>query len=281
MRPLLERRSPVVPTTDIHAGWVAIAGPLAPRFGSRLELQRTFRGFLNGREWHLPCTEHIRQRLEESNEKDAAMERMLAVVFDSEARALEGSRALEDMGEYGTGSIGVHAIRVVSKDSDGKTTVVSTYDPTPEGAMGGTAIGTLIGMLGGPLGLVVGAVGGFVAGAATDFGRSHVDDQFLSTVSNALAAGKTAVVAEIYEESTDPIDGYMKTLGGVVHRRDLSDVVDSTYQHDVAGIEADLARTKAEHGRSRAEHRKTLQARIDALEEKLRSSVRRAGSHTN
>ena len=207
------------------------------------------------------------------------MERMLAVVFDSEVRALEGARALEDLAEHG--SIGVHAVRVVSKDGNGKSMVISTYDPTPEGAMGGTAIGTLIGMLGGPVGLAVGAVSGFVAGAATDFGRAHVDDEFLSYVSNALAAGKTAVVAEIYEESTDSVNGCMEALGGVVHRRALSDVVDSTYEHDVAAMEADLARTKAEHARSRAERRAKLQARIDALEEKLRHAVRPAGSHTN
>ena len=207
------------------------------------------------------------------------MERMLAVVFDSEVRALEGARALEDLAEHG--SIGVHAVRVVSKDADGKTSVISTYDPTPEGGLGGTAIGTLIGMLGGPVGLVVGAVGGFVAGAATDFGRTHVDDEFLSDVSNALTAGKTAVVAEIYEESIDAVNGSMEALGGIVYRRALSDVVDSTYEHDVAAMEADLARTKAEHAQSRAERRAKLQARIDVLQEKLRHAIRPAGSHTN
>ncbi len=71
------------------------------------------------------------------------MERMLVVVFDDEAKAYEGSRALQGLGE---GIIAVHASRVVTKDPDGTTTVIKTHDALPEGTMGATAVGSLIGM---------------------------------------------------------------------------------------------------------------------------------------
>ena len=88
------------------------------------------------------------------------MERMLVVVFDDEAKAYEGSRALQGLGEDSI--IAVHASRVVTKDPDGTTTVIKTHEALPEGTMGATAVGSLIGMFGGPVGLAVGAASGFV-----------------------------------------------------------------------------------------------------------------------
>ncbi len=88
------------------------------------------------------------------------MERMLVVVFDSEAKAYEGSRALQGLGEDSI--IAVHASWVVTTDSDGTTTPIKTHEALPEGTMGGTAVGSLIGMFGGPVGLAVGAASGFV-----------------------------------------------------------------------------------------------------------------------
>ena len=159
------------------------------------------------------------------------MERMLVVVFESEAKAYEGSRVLEGMNEDGV--ITVHAARIVTKSQDGAIEVINRYDEVPEGAMGGTAIGGLIGMLAGPVGIAAGVAGGFVVGATADFARTRVLSDFVTEVEQALHAGKTAVVAEIYEESTEFVDTRMGALGGVVFRRALSDVADSLFEKHV------------------------------------------------
>ena len=91
-----------------------------------------------------------------------------------------------------------------------------------------------------------------------------------------LRPGRSAVVAAIDEESTDPVNARMTAFGGSVLRRDLSDVWDSEYEQDVAAIETDIARTKAEYAVSRAARRAKLQARIDALNEKLHQALDRA-----
>ncbi len=91
-----------------------------------------------------------------------------------------------------------------------------------------------------------------------------------------LRPGRSAVVAAIDEESTDPVNARMTAFGGSVLRRDLSDVWDSEYEQDVAAIETDIARTKAEYAVSRAARRAKLQARIDALNDKLHQALDRA-----
>lgn len=171
------------------------------------------------------------------------MKRMLVAVFDNEAKAFDGFRNLQVLDEEDV--VAVIASRLIAKDLDGSIRVTNSYDVLPEGTMGGTAVGTLIGLFGGPVGLAIGAAGGFVVGATADFGRTHVVNDFVNEVTAALVPGKSAVVAEIDEEATGPVDARMKSLGGSVFRRPLSDVVDSDYQREVASVEARLARIKA------------------------------------
>jgi len=201
------------------------------------------------------------------------MERMLAVVFDSEAKAHEGAHAVLNLNEEGV--IGLYAMRVLVKDVAGVTAVFKTYDVLPEGTMGGTAIGTLIGLLGGPVGLAIGAASGLALGAATDLARARVAGDFVADVLKALVPGKAAVVAQMDEESTEPVDTCMDMLGGFVFRRALSDVADFEYEREIAAIRADLMQTRVEHAASRADRKRRLLARIDALELKLRDALER------
>jgi uncharacterized membrane protein len=201
------------------------------------------------------------------------MERMLVAVFESEAKAYDGSRALQAL--EGDGTIAVYASRVVTRHEDGTTTVARIEDPLPDATMGGTAIGSLIGMLGGPVGLALGAATGVAIGAATDWTRARVDREFVSDVTSALAAGKAALVAEIDEESTAPADARLNALGGSVFRRELLDVEDSEYEREITTIKAHLARAEAEHEASRAERKRRLKANIDSLNEQLRQTLER------
>jgi uncharacterized membrane protein len=94
--------------------------------------------------------------------------------------------------------------------------------------------------LGGPVGLAMGVAAGFLIGATTDVARGQVARDFVDAVSQALEPGKTAVVAEIYEESTRHVDERMQALGGLVFRRDLSDVRDGAYETEIATIQTDI-----------------------------------------
>ena len=165
------------------------------------------------------------------------MERMLVAIFDSEDKARAAAQALEDLDEQSV--IDLYADAIVTKDRHDAAKVVKTHRADPQGRMGGTAVGSLLGVLGGHIGLALGAAAGFVMGAVTDYAKARVDRDFVAEVVKALAPGKTAVVAEIDEESTEPVNARMKALGGRVLRRELSKVVDTEYERKIDARHAD------------------------------------------
>jgi hypothetical protein len=102
--------------------------------------------------------------------------------------------------------------------------------------------------------LAVGASAGLVAGEAFDVNNAGIGADFVDDVAKVLLPNRVAVVAEIDEDSTTPVDTRMEATGGTVFRRALSEVKDSIYEEDIAAMKADLARLRAEHAKAQAEH---------------------------
>src|SRR5262252_7545094 len=202
------------------------------------------------------------------------MDRMLVVVFGNEKSAYEGSRALQQLDDEG--SIAVYAGAVLTKNADGTSTVKDDDDAAPWGTLAGTAVGSLIGILGGPVGVAFGAVSGALVGAIPDLDNARVGSDFVDDVGKTLAPGKVALVAEIDEDWTMPVDTRMEALGGYIFRRSLADVVDTQDERDIASIKADMAQTKAEHAEAKADRKAKLQARISALNAKLQEKLEKA-----
>ena len=199
------------------------------------------------------------------------MERMVVAIFGDENRAYEAAQALRDLDE--AAEIGLDTEAVVTKDPDGRVTVVNARVSDPKATMGGAAVGSMIGLLGGPVGLAIGATGGFVLGAIADTARTRVDRDFVRDVSNALERGKTALVAEIDEDFPDAVDARLSALGALVHRRDLQDVTDVESEREIEAIKARLERLRAKFTASRAERRSRLEARIESLDARLHEKL--------
>ena len=198
------------------------------------------------------------------------MDKMLVVVFDSELKAYEGSKALQDL--QNEGSINLYAKAVIARDADGKVTVKEQGDMGPVGTAVGLLTGSLIGLLGGPVGLAIGAYAGTVGGMFYDLGQLTVGADYLAEVEQSLLPGKAAVVAEVWDEWTTPVDARMETLGGVVIRRSRGDVVDAQVERDIAALNADLAELEAERDQATGEAKANLQKKIDAAQTKLHAT---------
>jgi len=196
------------------------------------------------------------------------MNRMLTVVFDSEAKAYEGKKALMQLDNEG--SISVYAYAVVAKHPDGRVTVKQDDDVGPVGTLVGTSVGSLIGLLGGPAGLAIGATAGAAGGSIFDLHNVRIGEDYLDDVSKALTPNKVAVVAQIDEDWTTPVDTRMEAIGGTVYRRGLSDVTDTVNQEESTAMKADLAQYKAELAKEKGDRHAKIQAKIDALALKIR-----------
>jgi uncharacterized membrane protein len=195
------------------------------------------------------------------------MDRMLVVVFDTENKAYEGKKALSQLEDEG--SIVVYADAVIGKNPDGTTTLKESEHPGALGTLAGTALGSLLGLIGGPLGIAIGAGVGLVAGGALDLKNARVGADFIDDVKLALQPGRFAVVADIQEDWTSPVDSRMEALGGVVYRRALSDVKRAIHEEHVAAMQAELAQMRAEQANAHADRKAKLQEKTNQLDAKI------------
>jgi len=202
------------------------------------------------------------------------MDRMLVVVFDIESKAYEGQKALLKLD--GEGSISVYGYAVVAKNTDGTTAVKQGDDYGPLGTLAGTAVGSLIGLIGGPVGMVIGATAGLTVGAAVDLNNAGIGLDFIDDLAKILLPNRYAVIAEIEEDWTTPVDNRMEAIGGTVFRRALSDVKQTIHDEHIAAMKADIAQMKAEHAQARADRQAKLREKINQLDSKLQAQLQKA-----
>jgi len=202
------------------------------------------------------------------------MDRMLVVVFDNETKAYEGRKALTQLDSEG--SISVYADAVLAKQADGTVTIKQEDDFGPIGMLLGLTFGSLVGLLGGPIGLGIGAYTGVLAGVAVDLNKSLVGEDFIDDVKKALLPNKFALVAEIEENWTAPVDTCMEAIGGTVFRRALSDVKHTHHEEHVAAMKADRAQMKAELAQAHANRKAKLQEKINQLDSKIQAQLQKA-----
>jgi uncharacterized membrane protein len=203
-------------------------------------------------------------------ERRIKMDRMLVVVFDSEVKAYEGAKALQELEQEG--SINLYAKAVIARDASGKVAVQQQADEGPVGTAVGMLTGSLIGLLGGPVGLVLGTSAGMSGGMIYDLVNLGVGQDYLEEVEQSLQPGKAAVVAEVWEEWTLPVDTRMEALGGVVFRRTRGEVMDAQIEGDVAALNADLAELETESKQATGEARAKLQKKVDAARGRLQAA---------
>jgi len=202
------------------------------------------------------------------------MDRMLVVVFDNESKAYEGKKALLQLD--GEGSIGVYGYAVLAKNADGSASVKQGDDVGPIGSLLGTSLGSLIGVLAGPAGLAVGASAGLLAGGAFDVSNAGIGSDFIDDIAKVLLPNRVAVIAEIDEEWTTPVDTRMEAIGGTVFRRALSEVKETIHDENVAAMKADLAELKAEHAKAQADRKAKLQERVNQLDSRIQAQLQKA-----
>jgi uncharacterized membrane protein len=199
---------------------------------------------------------------------------MLVVVFDTEDKAYKGRNALLQLDDEG--SIAVFAYAVATKNADGTATVKQGDDSGPLGALVGTSLGSLIGLLGGPVGLAIGATAGLLAGSTADLNNARIGGNFIDDVTKELLPGKFAVLAEVQEDWTTPVDVRMEAIDGKVFRWSLSDVKHTVDEEETAAMKADLAQLKAEFAKAHADRKAKLQEKISQLDAQIEAHLKNA-----
>ena len=202
------------------------------------------------------------------------MERLLSVVFNDEAKAYEGLRALNQLNDEG--SLTAYAAQVIQKDSSGKISAKQTEGNFPLQTAKGLWLGSLIGLLGGPVGLGIGAAVGSSAGALGDLNIAGFNADYVNEVSKALTPGKVAVVADVDEDWVTPVDTRMESLGGVVFRTARGQFEADVRTRDINELKSEIADLKAEQAQAWANGKASLQTRVNNLNGKLQKKLEEA-----
>ena len=198
------------------------------------------------------------------------MNKMLVAVFDTETAAFEGLKALRDL--HKDADITLYSSAVIVKDKTGKISIKQAADDGPVGTALGLLTGGLLGILGGPAGLAIGATVGGFTGFLLDLDKSGIGATFLDDVSKTLTAGKAAVLAEVEESWTTPVDARLHERGGIVFRRLRSEVVEDQLVRESAAFDADLKALQDDLKQGIAENRAAIQKDIEQVKKQIKGA---------
>ena len=198
------------------------------------------------------------------------MNKMLIAVFETEAKAYEGLSTLK--GLHKDGDLTLYATAVVNKSQNGQIRIKDSADQGPIGTGVGLLTGSLIGLLAGPVGLAIGAATGAMAGMIYDVSDSDINETFIDDISAALTNGKTAVVCEIDETWTVPVDTKMQALNGLVFRRLRYEVEDEQINREAEAISNEFKQLKEEFKEAREADKAAINASIEKLKTKAKAA---------
>lgn len=187
------------------------------------------------------------------------MERMLAAIFNDEAKAEEASRALRQL--YEQGSITLYAESIIRKDADGTVTTKQQEGEFPIP----------------PIPLSIGAIANLLADSTGD-SNMLVDAEFLEEVAAGLKPGQCAVAGDIGETYAVPVDTRMEALGGAVSRVSKKAFEQYRRARDVAGLRAEILQLKAEHAQGWLDRKAKIETGIERLNAKMQSRLKAAAA---
>ena len=166
------------------------------------------------------------------------------------------------------GQIEIAAAAVVTRDPDDNIDIKSEVANEPfVGTASGSVIGLLLGIIGGPLGVLIGGTYGMLVGSLFDIDDVDTTESVLREISDEVHTTRTAVLAQVTEQSPEVIDAAMERLGGDVTRRSVADV-----EQEIAAAQ-EAQRTAERDARKAAAH-----AKAEELKSKLGSAEARAAA---
>lgn len=137
--------------------------------------------------------------------------------FDDENTALRGLRELQQLDD--DGKLKLRNAAVVERRPDGTWRFVDEDEAADfHASVAGGLIGALVGVLAGPLGLLLGAATGLMAGEVVDLTEDEARELIHEEMIRRVPPGTTALVGDVEEPVSNPLDEPMAKLGVQITR---------------------------------------------------------------
>jgi uncharacterized membrane protein len=180
-------------------------------------------------------------------------------------------QALTDLEQLDSqGQIKIAGAAVVTRDLDGRVEIKSQVGDLPyAGTASGGLVGLLVGIIGGPLGVLLGGTTGLLVGSLFDIDDAATTESVLSDISRQVRPTRTAVLAQVTEQSREVIDTAMWRLGGEVMRRPVVDVEEEIAAAQEAQRTAEREARKELHKARHEQRKEDAHAKVEELKKKL------------
>ena len=204
---------------------------------------------------------------------------VLVVTFgENQADDTNAYQALTDLKQLDAQhQIEIAGAAVISRDLDGRVEVKSEVGTDPYlGTASGGMIGLLVGIIGGPLGVLLGGAYGALVGSLFDIDDVETTESVLAEISKQVQPTRTALLAQVVEQTPEVIDSAMARLGGEVMRRPSAEVEQEIAAAGDAQRTADREARKELHQARVQKTKQEAHAKVEELKAKLHGS--RAGA---
>ncbi|WP_413875768.1 DUF1269 domain-containing protein [Albidovulum sp.] len=195
------------------------------------------------------------------------MSKFVIIPFPNEAAAYGGIQALKELDQ--AGDLSLYGYSVLSKSADGRLDVKDAAGKGPLGLALGALTGGLIGLFGGPAGWALGVAGGALVGGVTDVALAGAPLRFAERVALDVKPGHVAIVAEIDEDWTTPLDSRLAELGATAIREWRSNVEDAQIEEDARNARLEMEQLRNEAREARAAQKEKLEGKVDAARTRL------------
>ena len=202
-------------------------------------------------------------------------ENVVVVSFADDDSAYEALTNLNELASQNR--IMVEAAAVVTRGDDGHIEVKDRVgDDSLAGTASGGLVGVLVGVLGGPLGVLLGGATGLLAGSLFDLADSDDTESVLCDVSKGIRVGRTALLAQVTEQSPEVVDEAMERLSGTVVRRPVYEVEAEIAAAQEAQSEAKRQARKELRKARHDKNREAAHAKVQELKSKLHPDAKAA-----
>jgi uncharacterized membrane protein len=145
------------------------------------------------------------------------MENIVIATFPDAKAALGGLREVQQLDD--AGKLKLRNAAVVERRPDGTWQFVDEDEVADfHAALAGGLLGAVVGLLAGPLGLLLGAGVGLMAGATIDVTEDEARELIHEEMIRRIPPGTTALVSDVEEPLSHPLDEPMAKLGAQVTR---------------------------------------------------------------
>ncbi|HXB08683.1 MAG TPA: DUF1269 domain-containing protein [Puia sp.] len=199
------------------------------------------------------------------------MTNLIVASFSQEAQATEASNKLTELESLG--DITIYEMVVVKKNADGEAHVLQADSTEGLTTVSGMAIGSLVGAFAGPVGLALGMVTGTLAGAAIETDDYGFAEDFVTKITDQLAPGTVAVIAEVEEDDPVFIDSSLNPLGATLTRTDVDYEYTKYSDEEIEEFDEDIAAARAKLKSAGTAEKEKMMQKIAKLKEKRRDRI--------